>query len=284
MTSAVVAAVVLLAPGARASQTPATFGSRLVTLINQARAQQGLAALRVAAGTSQVAQAWSQQIAAAGAISHNPDLQHQLETHGSPDWTAYGENVGTGSPDDPDAVFRAYMASAEHRANILNGAYRFIGVGVVFSGGAAYNTLDFVDSYTASTSTAPAPAPKPTASPAPAPRPAIRTPATTATTAAAAPARPAPVVRAPVRVFALAVHPHRAVPPPRLVTARPVPHSVRIIESDRASVNLAAPVAAAAIAPLRGGSLHERLPVALAALLVSFVASTWLQEVRHRRG
>ncbi|MDQ1556593.1 MAG: hypothetical protein QOI02_1595, partial [Actinomycetota bacterium] len=41
-----------LAPSASAESTPSAFGSRLVTLINQARSQHGLRALTVASGTS----------------------------------------------------------------------------------------------------------------------------------------------------------------------------------------------------------------------------------------
>ena len=52
-------------------------------------------------------------------LSHNPDLGHEIETHGSPNWTTYGENVGEGLATDPDGLFKAYMNSPEHRENIL---------------------------------------------------------------------------------------------------------------------------------------------------------------------
>jgi len=87
-------------------------------------------------------------------LSHNPNLGSQLESHGSPNWTTYSENVAFGDTSSADAMFTNYMNSPEHRANILDSHVRYVGVGVVFSGGNAWNTLDFVDQY-ASTSTTP---------------------------------------------------------------------------------------------------------------------------------
>src|SRR4051794_5870194 len=173
----VAGAAIGLAPAHATSWTSASYASRLVQLVNQARQQHGSGSLSVASGTSQVAASWTAHLDAAQSLSHNPDLRHQLETHGSTDWTSYGENVGQGPAEDPDALFKAYMNSSEHRANILNTAYRFTGVAVVLDGDTAWNTFDFVDTYHA-----PEPAPAP-ARPKPEPRP-------TATTAAP---RPAPV-------------------------------------------------------------------------------------------
>src|SRR3954466_13189282 len=136
-----------LAPAHATSWTSGSYASRLVQLVNQARQQHGLGSLTLASGTSQVAASWTAHLDASQSLSHNPDLRHQLETHGSPDWTTYGENVGQGPADDPDALFNAYMNSPEHRSNILNTAYRFTGVAVVLDGNTAWNTFDFVDSY-----------------------------------------------------------------------------------------------------------------------------------------
>ena len=142
----------LLAPSASAESSPSAFGSRLVTLINQARAQHGLRALTVTSGTSTVAANWTTHLDQQQALSHNPNLGPQLESHGSPNWTAYGENVGEGPASSADTLFQAYMNSPEHRDNILNAKFRYIGVGVVFDGSTAWNTLDFVDQYNTSTS------------------------------------------------------------------------------------------------------------------------------------
>ncbi len=47
------------------------------------------------------------------------------------DWYTSGENIawGTGSMSRPDDRFRGWMESPGHRANILNGAFREVGIG-----------------------------------------------------------------------------------------------------------------------------------------------------------
>src|SRR5436309_1819624 len=56
---ALVALAGSMAPSAFAESSASDFGSRLVTLVNQARAQHGLRALTVAGGTSTVATSWT---------------------------------------------------------------------------------------------------------------------------------------------------------------------------------------------------------------------------------
>src|SRR3954468_17902278 len=203
----------LLGTSASAESSPSAFGSRLVSLINQARADHGLRALTVASGTSSVAANWTNHLDQQQALSHNPDLGHQLETHGSPDWTAYGENVGDGPTSSADTLFQAYMNSPEHRDNILGSAYRYLGVGVVFDHSTAWNTLDFVDQYASSrphttSATTPQPKAKPRATVAK-PRTVARptTPRRAPVTHAVAPVRHEPqraVAPHPARVRAMA--------------------------------------------------------------------------------
>lgn len=227
----------LLAPSASAESSPSAFGSRLATLINQARAQHGLRALTVTSGTSTVAAAWTQHLDQQQALSHNPDLGHQLETHGSPNWTAYGENVGDGPTSSADTLFQAYMNSPEHRDNILGSAYRYLGVGVVFDGSTAWNTLDFVDQYSTTTSkprtTTSTTTPTATHSAPRVAKPATRTVARPAAVRHVAPARPVtrprPAAAHPVRVKALASSAPAVVTPPvaepvtKLAAALPAP-------------------------------------------------------------
>lgn len=125
-----------------------SYESRLVADINSARHSAGLAALAVAGGTTEVARSWAAHIAAANALSHNPDLISELQSHGSANWTFAAENVGFGPANNADDVFQAYMNSPEHRANILASRARYLGVGAVAGrNGAEFNTLDFVDAY-----------------------------------------------------------------------------------------------------------------------------------------
>jgi hypothetical protein len=239
----------LLAPSARAESSPSAYGSRLVSLINQARQQHGLRTLTVAGGTSTVASAWTQHLDAQQSLSHNPDLGPQLESHGSPNWTAYGENVGEGPTSSADDVFQAYMNSPEHRDNILNAQYRYLGVGVVFDGSTAWNTLDFVDQYSTSkprTVSHPATAPKTstakvTKTVAVTPRPAPR-PATPVRHVAQRPAvRPHPVASAPtVQAVASAIAPAPVAPAPVVRAAVALSTPVHVPTRDTAPFAAAA--------------------------------------------
>ena len=138
----------LLAPlAAQAAPSPGGYSARLATLINQAREQQGVSPLQVEAGTSEVAAVWAQHLARTGTLAHNENLGSQLSSHGSSGWTAAAENVGSGSTDDADGLFQAYMRSPEHRANIVSASFRYLGISTVFSGSSAWNVMDFVDVY-----------------------------------------------------------------------------------------------------------------------------------------
>lgn len=133
---------------AMTNKSSSSYAVHLLQYLNKARAQHGLRPLAWAPGTSRVAEAWTTRMAKGRYLAHNPALQRQIERHGSYNWRAYGENVGV-SPKKKGAwvLFRAYMHSPEHRANILDGKYRYVGIGVIDRGRWAYNTLDFVDSY-----------------------------------------------------------------------------------------------------------------------------------------
>jgi hypothetical protein len=229
-----VGGVVGLTVPASAAAKPDSYANRLITLVNQARSQQGLATLTVTSGTSQVAGAWTEQLAGAGSLSHNPNLAADLSSHGSPSWTSFAEVVGRGSTDSADKLFTAYMNSSEHRDHLLNGRYAYLGIGVVFAGNAAWNTMDLVDSYQGAPAVvAPAPAPKPppapaTVVPAPAQSTTVRhTPASSPPRAvAAAPRRVSapegPATQAVVQPSAVAAGPSRR-PHPGVVVAAPPP-------------------------------------------------------------
>jgi uncharacterized protein YkwD len=145
--------LIVAAPSASAESSTSAFTSRLVTLVNEARSQHGLRPLSVAGGTTVVASGWSSHMASSNTLAHNPNLQSQIESHGSPNWTTYGENVGEGPASSADKLFTAYMNSPEHKANILGSGYRFVGIATVFSGSLAWNTMDFVDQYGSATRT-----------------------------------------------------------------------------------------------------------------------------------
>jgi uncharacterized protein YkwD len=139
---------------AAGSPTMTKFDHRLIELINNTRMAHRLRPLMPAAGTSDVAHAWSCHMASARVLSHNGHLPDALETHGSRLWTSYDENVGyIARTEGAKRLFSAYMRSPEHRANILDPSARFIGSWTKTGGHKRYNTIDFVGSRTTSYTT-----------------------------------------------------------------------------------------------------------------------------------
>jgi uncharacterized protein YkwD len=278
----------VFAPGASAaSYTTSGYASRLLSLVNDARTSHGLPALRTASGTTTVAAGWTSHLASAQGLSHNPDLRHQIETHGSPDWGIYGENVGQGYSLDPEGLFRAYMQSPEHRANILEGSYRYVGVAVVFTGKTAWNTFDFVDTYgTPTAAKQPAPKPvthhrtqatKPQAQPAPKPAPSAK-PAT-------APAQHADTRRPQHRTHSAAGH--------RVTQHKADAHRSQHVKVQGLTGKAATPTpirevvatATASVTPLSGlptNRSSRAVLVALAVLALSAAARRWTLTVTTR--
>jgi uncharacterized protein YkwD len=121
------------------------FDVQLVRDINNARASRGLRRLALVAGTTDVAHRWSCHMARYRTMSHNPDLVRDLSGHGSAALTRYGENIAWQSGSyGADHMFRSYMRSPVHRANILNRSFRYVGVWTKRSPGRSWNTTDFV--------------------------------------------------------------------------------------------------------------------------------------------
>lgn len=153
---AIAAGILVFPHDAQASTTPtlSAFDARLLHDINHARTSRGIRAVTAVAGTSDVAHHWSCHLASAWTLAHNLNLVSQLETHGSALWTTYGENVGWQSSSyGADRLFRAYMNEPAHRANILDSAFRYVGVWSKRHNGRRFNTMDFVGSPLSSYST-----------------------------------------------------------------------------------------------------------------------------------
>src|SRR5439155_26467601 len=152
------------------------FGSA----INAARSSAALAPLGADGDLLRLARVWSATMAAAGDISHNPNVASLAP----PDWSTLGENVGFGPT--CDSVVQAFMSSPEHRRNILDPSYSSLGVGVVDGpDGLMYVTEDFMGTGGTSVQAAQGPAPTPVQAP---PVPVAPAPPPVAQLAAAAPA------------------------------------------------------------------------------------------------
>jgi uncharacterized protein YkwD len=134
--------------------TPATGGvdatvfhprRKVATIVNARRIEHGLRPLRFAPLVNVAAQKHSRDQARMRLMSHTGSdgttCGDRLLREGYR-WSAWGENVAVGYP-TARAVVRAWMHSAGHRANILNGRFRHVGVGVRRAAdGTRYWTLD----------------------------------------------------------------------------------------------------------------------------------------------
>jgi hypothetical protein len=170
------ASVVLFMHACMALTWPQTVSAisagSIISLTNSERAAAGLAPLNYNGALSSSAYAKAQDM-----------LAKQYWAHTSPDgltaWTfigragypyiAAGENLAKDYASD-SAVVSAWMASPAHRANMLSGAYRDMGVAAV-SGTLSGAPTTIVVAHFGATAAAPtpAPAPKPVATPQPKP-------------------------------------------------------------------------------------------------------------------
>jgi hypothetical protein len=231
--AALLGSITMLTLGATAaSAEPRSDEADFVARINALRTSQGLVPLTVDLHLTDIARNWSAKMAGDGAISHNPDLAAQVGGNG---WRTLGENVGVGS--SVDWLESAFEASPHHYANLIDPDYRWIGVGVVESGGQIWVTEDFEQPKTvvsAAATTKPAAAPKAVAvKPPAAPKPAVAKPAAAPKPAAVKPAAP-PTTAAPVTVPPTTT-PTTTAPPPTVLAmqdgaAAPAVHALHASE------------------------------------------------------
>lgn len=132
-------AVVALALAAAACAPPGSPGSGatgdMVQAVNQDRAAYGLGGLAWDDQLYRLAQSHAQEIAASGSLWHS-DLGSWLATPWMSGWRSLGENLLLGPPGTSAwGAEDTWMGSPPHRANILNGGFNRIGVGVVVDGG-----------------------------------------------------------------------------------------------------------------------------------------------------
>ncbi|MDQ2650775.1 MAG: CAP domain-containing protein [Actinomycetota bacterium] len=164
--------------------------------INNLRASLGLGGLRSSSHLNDVAQRWTERMAAAGSISHNPNLAGDVGNDG---WRLLGENVGVGW--DVLGLMKAFIASPGHYANLIESKFDFVGLGeVLLPDGRLFTTHVFMQSENVPTpavvtTTPPPPAPTTTAPPPP--------PTTTTTIAPPPPPPPPAPAPTPTRVAAL---------------------------------------------------------------------------------
>ena len=124
----------VVAPAVSAS---ASESGTIHSLVNAARASAGLPPLRLNAALDQVAANWANQLAASGQLAHNPSYAAQIPSG----WMNAGENVAQGQPTGA-AMHDAWMASPQHRANILGG-FTDVGIAFLSAGGTTWGVEVF---------------------------------------------------------------------------------------------------------------------------------------------
>ncbi|WP_030962059.1 CAP domain-containing protein [Streptomyces sp. NRRL S-378] len=119
--------------------------SAVLALVNKERAAAGCGPVTSNAKLSAAARGYSDTMARAGVMSHTgPDgstMTSRVEAAGYK-WSNLGENIARGQA-DADAVMKAWMNSSGHRANILNCAFKEIGIGVHKGDGGPWWTQNF---------------------------------------------------------------------------------------------------------------------------------------------
>jgi len=131
----IIVSAVAFGPG-RAYADSGSEEQQFVARINAYRRAHGLVALVVDTRLANVARNWSEHNAESQQSSHNPDLAAEAGTSAK-----LGENVGNGA--GVDWLESSFEQSPEHRQNLLDPDFRFVGVGVVDTPDVVWVTQDF---------------------------------------------------------------------------------------------------------------------------------------------
>jgi hypothetical protein len=141
LLAATLTAGALIPATAAGAGTPSEDEYSFLQKINYERVGRGLAPVVSDTELNPTARTWSQHMASQNVLSHDPNLVATVSSI-EPAWRGVAENVGYGY--SVSGLHDAFMASSGHRANILNGSYNRIGIGVVHSGGRIWVTVRFL--------------------------------------------------------------------------------------------------------------------------------------------
>ncbi|MFF2142373.1 CAP domain-containing protein [Kitasatospora sp. NPDC058190] len=122
-----------------------SYAQQVVDLVNAERAKAGCGPVAAEPRLASAAQSHSDDMADRNYFDHaSPEgyhADHRIEAAGY-SWSTWGENIARGQK-DPAAVMDAWMNSPGHRANILNCAFKQLGVGVRTGSGGPWWTQVF---------------------------------------------------------------------------------------------------------------------------------------------
>jgi len=110
--------------------------SGFVSSINSSRRSVGRPAYAVSSELTAVARRWAVAMATGASLKHNPNLAGQVTG-----WRYVGENVGVGS--GVGELHQAFLNSPAHRANVMDGDFTQVGIGVAYGGGRLWVTEVF---------------------------------------------------------------------------------------------------------------------------------------------
>jgi uncharacterized protein YkwD len=152
LSAAIFTAFVLVsAAGARVTASRASSAANLLQAVNTARIAHGLRPLRIDAALVRAARSHSAEMLRGNYFAHG-DFHGRMVAFNVRGPVA-GENLawGSGSYTRAAAIIREWLASPEHRANLLHAGWTRIGIGIssgTFLGnaGAAVVTADFAGS------------------------------------------------------------------------------------------------------------------------------------------
>jgi uncharacterized protein YkwD len=118
--------------------------AEVLKLVNEERAKVGCSAVAANSALADLAQDFSEDMAARGFFDHtDPDGASPWDRAAKAGITSLGgENIARGQA-DAAAVMEAWMNSPGHKANILNCDFKTLGVGVQFGSGGPWWTQDF---------------------------------------------------------------------------------------------------------------------------------------------
>jgi uncharacterized protein YkwD len=132
-------------PGNGSSSSESAAEQELLALANQARAQAGLAPLRVDDCLTRAARQHAAVMAARAQISHQfsgePPLTRRVADNCRSPLDQYAENVAEAG--DAQGAHDSFMHSPSHRDNLLHPAYNVAGFGIVRRGSMLYVVQDF---------------------------------------------------------------------------------------------------------------------------------------------
>lgn len=125
--------------------TTAQYAQQVVEMVNTERARQGCKPVTVNAKLQAAAQAHSDDMAARNYYEHDTPEgvgPGARMTSAGYHWSTWGENIYK-SPKDAQTAMDGWMKSPGHRDNILNCAFKEIGVGINMSANGPWWTQDF---------------------------------------------------------------------------------------------------------------------------------------------